>query len=485
MCKVSMNGKSCRRGVRSALAARVGTFAREEDGVFLIISLYAFIFFMIIGGLAMDFMHHEYTRVRLQNTLDRAVLAASDLDQPRNPVEVVHDYFRKSGLDEYLNSVTVEEGLNYRTVSAEAYSQVDTIFLGIAGIETLPAHTAGAAEERVANVEISLVIDISGSMGWNGKIQNLRAAGAEFVDTVLKEQTQDLISISLVPYTAHVNAGPWIYSYLNVSTPTDPDLELPENISHVYSHCVEFEQSDFEDTTISLTKAYRQGQHFAWSSSSQRWIVNPGCPRAPYEQIMVHSQNATTLKNTIASYNARANTSIHIGMKWGAALVDPSFRPILSGMISSNQADSTFAGRPAGYDDPETLKTIVVMTDGENVDTYRIADWAYDSPNEWAHWDRYNLWHWLYKIPSSQRGDFYYRKYTSSQADAMLDSVCDAAKDQGVVVWAIGFEVGTRGANVMRNCASTPSHFFRVEGGEISDAFKAIARQINQLRLTL
>jgi hypothetical protein len=39
-------------------------------------------------------------------------------------------------------------------------------------------------------------------------------------------------------------------------------------------------------------------------------------------------------------------------------------------------------------------------------------------------------------------------------------------------------------ADVMRDCASTPSHFFRVEGIEIAAAFEAIARQINQLRLT-
>jgi hypothetical protein len=36
----------------------------------------------------------------------------------------------------------------------------------------------------------------------------------------------------------------------------------------------------------------------------------------------------------------------------------------------------------------------------------------------------------------------------------------------------------------MQDCASSPSHFFRVEGVELSEAFRAIARQINQLRLT-
>ena len=66
----------------------------------------------------------------------------------------------------------------------------------------------------------------------------------------------------------------------------------------------------------------------------------------------------------------------------------------------------------------------------------------------------------------------------------MLDRICDAAKAQGIVVWSVGFEVTDYSAGIMQNCASTPSHFFRVEGIEIADAFEAIAKQINQLRLT-
>jgi hypothetical protein len=66
----------------------------------------------------------------------------------------------------------------------------------------------------------------------------------------------------------------------------------------------------------------------------------------------------------------------------------------------------------------------------------------------------------------------------------MLSNICQAAKDEHIVIWSIGFEVTDHGANVMQDCASSPSHFFRVEGVEISEAFEAIARQINQLRLT-
>jgi len=54
----------------------------------------------------------------------------------------------------------------------------------------------------------------------------------------------------------------------------------------------------------------------------------------------------------------------------------------------------------------------------------------------------------------------------------------------GIVIFAIGFEAPSGGQNLMRACASSDSHYFDVDGVEISEAFSAIARTINQLRLT-
>ena len=75
-------------------------------------------------------------------------------------------------------------------------------------------------------------------------------------------------------------------------------------------------------------------------------------------------------------------------------------------------------------------------------------------------------------------------KYIWDEKDDRLADICSAAKDQGVVVFTIGFEVTDHSASVMRNCASTPNHFYRVEGLDIEYAFASIANQINQLKLT-
>jgi len=463
------------RWAGSAARRAIARFRREEDGGMTIFSLFMIMCILVIGGVGVDTMRNEMMRTHLQHTLDRAVLAAADLDQELDPSSVVQDYFSKSNMGDLLTGVSVDEGLNYRVVSATAETATDTQLMHIIGIDELPVLAAGEAMERVANVEISMVLDISGSMRHNNKMPNLRDAAKTFVDAVIREETEDLISISIVPYTAHVNAGPLLFDKLNV------------NEKHSYSHCVEFEEDDFDTTALDLNRTYEQGQHVEWSSSGYRssGITNPDCPKRSYERITSFSQNASALKSKIDKFRPRANTTIHIGMKWGTALLDPSFRTLNDQLITEGEVDAEFSGRPVDYDDPETLKTVILMTDGENVTVRRVADWAYNSPSEYSHWNRYPFYYYLYRYVSYyNRNSFYYTKYTPSYADSLLDNICDAAKDAGIVIWTIGFEVGNHGANVMENCASSPSHFFRVEGIEITEAFEAIARQINQLRLT-
>lgn len=459
-------------GVRSTRAALRG-FAREEDGSMTYFAFMMLFMMLIVGGIGVDLMHNEMERTKLQATVDRAVLAAADLDQTIEPQQVVNDYFDKAGLQDYLSTVTVDEGLNYRIVEARAESTTSTRFMKFVGVSELPVPAVGTAEERVSNVEISMVLDISGSMGWNNKMDRLHDAAGVFVDTVLKEDSEDLISINLVPYTAQVNAGETIFGELD--TPAD---------SHNFSHCIDFEEEDFDTTALSFSKTYEHMQHFEAGWNWSYPIGNPGCPQQSYEEIMAFSQTPTQLKNRINQYTARANTAIHLGMKWGVAMLDPSFRPITQELNLNGEVDSAFAGRPAAYTDSETLKTVILMTDGENVSTYRIHPDYYLTQNHWDHWSRYPLFWFLNRYVRGSWDDWRIRKYSSSEADTMLDSICTAAKNNGIVVWSIGFEVSDRSADVMRDCASTPSHFFRVEGVEISEAFEAIAKQINQLRLT-
>ncbi len=464
-----------RKEIAVRLAQReIDRFGRDESGVATIFACFMIMMMVLVGGIGVDLMHNEMERTRLQNTLDRAVLAAADLDQTLSAADVVRDYFEKSGFDGQPGQVTVDQGLNYRIVQAKAKTDHDTQFMHLMGVPELSAPAIGTAEERISNVEVSLVVDISGSMRWNSKIDNLRTAANEFVDQLIKEETEDLISISLIPYSEHVNAGQHLFNALPA-----------KNHRHNYSFCVEFPDTDFSSAGLTNGHVYDQMQHFQWYNSDSNAVDNTTCPRRTYEWIQPLSQSELDLTTQINQLQPRAQTSIFLGLKWASALLDPSTRSMVSTLVNNGEIDSAFAGRPADYNDPETLKTIVVMTDGKNTQSYRIENWAYDSNSEYVHWKNYNFWYYLNRYVYSGYHHYYYEsKYTAAAGDSLTDSICTAAKAQGVVIWGVGFEVDDHGASVLRDCASSPAHFFRVEGVEITEAFKSIASQINQLRLT-
>lgn len=496
-------------------------FAQEEDGNVTILSLFFIAIMILLAGISWDLNSHEYHRVKVQGTADRAVLAAADLDQT-DPKAVVDDYFETVGYPDLITNVNPTTGLNFRTVSVSVEGTVSASTIrgnydgevfeggrarfdaeqraaarieanrpedaGLSDADILEAELASArtteenaimlrafaeAEERVTNVEISMVLDISGSMGLNDKMANLREAANNFVDTVITPQTEDLVSISIVPYSEDVSAGAPLMNQFNV------------NQVHNFSHCIDFEDSDFDTTRISRTTSYDQVQHYFWANSETNNLTNPVCLFGEHESIRTFSQDTDALKTQINGLVPRGNTSIHLGMKWAAALLDPDFQQINANLAALNHSDPAFVTRPAAFDDPTTLKTVILMTDGLNTHSRRIRPFAYSNSSHYEHWNKNNFDWWLNNnVHPSQHNQWSKFKYWTVKANGLLDNICDAAKDQNIVIWSIGFEVTDASADIMRNCASSPSHFFRVEGVQINEAFSAIARQIHQLRLT-
>ena len=73
----------------------------------------------------------------------------------------------------------------------------------------------------------------------------------------------------------------------------------------------------------------------------------------------------------------------------------------------------------------------------------------------------------------------------SGEKDRRLRQVCAAANAAGVVIYSIGMDVdNTNSLNLLKDCASSESHYFDVEGLEIQTAFDMIAASISMLRLT-
>lgn len=347
-------------------------FWRREDGSTTIFATVVFVLMVGIGGIAIDVMRFETQRVQLQYTLDRAVLAAASLTQTQSPRAVVENYFATSGLENYRLRVEVEPGINFRRVTARAEIDTQTLFMNLFGQPILTSYAAGAAEERIRNIEVSLVLDHSSSMNEDPtyRINDLRPAARNFVSTVMAANGngtgEQFVSVSLIPYDYTVNIGPELASVYALTN------------EHSYSTCARFYDQHYTFATVdpdlglNPTVPLQRFGHFSSLTYGQRPITQPACNRGTRAQVVPWSNSIADLHAAIDALDPRGATAIDVGMRWAAALLDPAARPALSGLITSGDVHADFQGRPAAYDDTGTTKVIVLMTDGASSRQYDL-----------------------------------------------------------------------------------------------------------------
>ena len=401
MTSSSANGKARRGGILRRLV-------RNEDGALIILSLQIFLFMLITTGIAIDLVRVEERRTLIQNTIDRAVLAAASLSQKRDPTLVVKDYLTKAGLG-YIASdssfkPTVEGSIaqGWRRVSVEVDDDMPTIFGPLLGVSSLAATGDTTAMQAVGNVEISLVLDISGSMNdlvkddpncskyctsSKTRFEHLQVAAKSFINTVFASANSGVAagrtSVSVIPYSTNVYLGPEMQAGYALSTDfsvTGSDYGMPQ--------CADFVAEDYDtmviDGTGPLTRTM-YGTAFKYGDSldtlvSKNWTANNpsnevylNCMDRPQNRVIPFSNDPTFLAADISGLIDKltpgGSTSIDIGTKWGVALLDPSARDEVAKMTSVSSAFRETKPRPIDYDG-DTMKVLVLMTDGENQYNY-------------------------------------------------------------------------------------------------------------------
>lgn len=453
-------------------------FIRDEHGSITAFVLVMFLTMIVGGGMGVDFMRHESERSMLQDALDRGVLAAASYEVEDKDVDIeqrVISYVHSSKFLEGRNpkfEIDTNITINSRQVAATGSYAINTFFLRIVGITTLTVYARSAAEITRGEIEISLILDNSGSMAGS-KIQDLRDAANEFIDLMLNEETVDYTTISLIPFTAQVNAGAVLAGQYNLDE------------WHNYSWCFAFDDSDYESTSLSQVTSFTQEQHFYRGQRSTH--------ECPDSTIIPFSNSPANLHTAINNMDAGGYTATYAGMKWGAALLDPSAQPVLAALADSGNVDPAFIGRPAAWDREEAAKFIIIMTDGANTEHRQIEPNTYNHENteSWQSQDNADYWD---QRSCSRFADCSTESVTSgAEGDSRLQDICDAAKVNipgtsvdRITVFTIGFDVaeGSNPYNYMRDCASSESKFYHVENTDLTTAFKQIANSITKLKLT-
>ncbi len=506
-------------------------FNRDENGSIIVFVMVVFAIMMMVGGAAIDLARYENTRSTLQYNLDRAVIAAASLKQERDPSVVVEDFMSRVVMNEEFEISVDSSVADYsRRVSASAHSDVPMWFLSMAGVNKLSARARSAAQEQRSNLEISLVLDVSGSMGSNNRLVNLKKAAKEFVTTMLTDVEAHSVSISIIPFNSNTAPSRELFKAINV------------NQTHDYTTCLDFEDDSFAQAAIDPDESHAQAVFTSYYGGlNSAHLASSSCNDEGYFEIMPYADNEAQLHAKIDSLQAAGNTAGHVGIKWGLALLDPEFQPVVDNLIIDGEVNSGLTRLPVAYGDEDTNKIIVMMSDGANTTEFRLGaqynsgasqmyevtqtggdpilflrtqngqDYFNTTDNVWiSRADFLALDTTLAGFTGSRRmmwpeawghmsttyfaaamqdtgpsNDFLSGAARNGwEANPLMSDSCTAAADQGVTVYTIGFETNDAAETELRNCASSVSHFYDADGTQISEVFSAIATSILKLKLT-
>jgi Flp pilus assembly protein TadG len=252
--------------------------------------------------------------------------------------------------------------------------------------------------------------------------------------------TIDIGSVSLSPYTSGgrswcAQPGCTYYAFEN----EDGNLA-----THLISACVTERTGAQAYTDAAPTNLARVGRNYPNPSGT--------CMDSTIQPL---SSSINDIKTNIDNLSVSGSTGGQIGIAWGWYMVSPNFGSLWP------------ASAGAAYNTAETLKAVIIMTDGEFNAPYckGVMARGYNASNS----------------ESNNCDPDNDEPYAQSRA------LCDAMKLKGVIVYTVGFQIGNSGnaRSLLQYCASTSSGFYDAgSGAELSEAFNAIGRDITKLRIS-
>ena len=331
------------------------------------------------------------------------------------------------------------------------------------GFETLDFTIDSGTTYGVGDVDLVMVFDVSGSMGWYGRMDDLKDAAEDAVDVLIPADgstDNGDVRIAMVGYASMVDAGE---TYFEDATGLEPERTFTETTTEwVRGECIrwgrwgcreyEWTQEEVENsiTVDSTCVIERLGDETYTDATPEdgQWIEALQPEYNSYwgtwymddcndtAQPLPLTDDRDDLYDFIGGMSPDGGTAGHLGIAWGWYLISPEWNSVWP---SDSEAKA--------YDDPDTVKAMIIMTDGE-----------------------FNTEH------------NYYEDYDDSFDQAQ--ALCDGIKSAGVTIYTVAFQAPPEGEEILAYCASSSEFAFTAENGdELTDAYTTIAQNISDLRL--
>ncbi len=467
--KVAMKATGAMAGKFHSKVFAAVRFLKSEDGAIGLMFGLVFTMMVLFVAGALDLSRWLAAKSNTVAAVDAAVLAGgrslqTRSDNPAAAVAVAQRYYEENtrnlnGIDDQIQFVTAQ---NNTAVRAQGNAYIQTPFLNVIGIPRLPLIKAADAEFAEAvvaaggnsqtNVEISLMLDITGSMCQPcTKIEDLKLAAKDLIDIVVwQDQGQYTSRVALVPFSEAVNVG--TASWTSGLIKTGPNsITFKDKSGKSRTFYRDGKCATERSGSLALSDALPIGTDLLGTFYDSNGVCNPSSG-----VVMPLTNNKTALKSAIDAYEASGSTAGHIGTAWAWYMLSPNWASKLPPASAPAPYEMMSQLNPRGQ--PSLRKIAILMTDGE-----------------------YNTEYCTNGVSTA------YASCTVASSNIQARNLCAAMKATGITVYTVGFQMPSSGSSVttLQNCATDPSKYYNAENGDaLRQAFRDIALQISTLHLT-
>ncbi len=188
-------------------------FIKNTSGNFGVILSLSMLPVMMGIGVAVDYSQLANRQTSLQNSVDGAILSVGQTFEDMTSVEIeqkLQDFLKATlAEDEYKSisklDVLLDKPNHKLTVTAK--SSTDTNFMLLAGVKTMGFNAVSQIRSSFGKMEIAFVLDNTGSMNQEGKLDALKTAATDFANGVMTKPTGGIAKIGIVPFGNYVNVG--------------------------------------------------------------------------------------------------------------------------------------------------------------------------------------------------------------------------------------------------------------------------------------
>lgn len=433
--------------VRSSLR----DFRRAQDGNIAIIFALASLPVIGLMGAAIDYSRANSARTALQAALDATGLTLSKEAQSLSSAQL-----NEKALKYFLANFNRPQATDVKIETVFTDLNNGKYKLDISGTAQLPTTITGWWREKFTlasdtqviwgykKLELALALDNTGSMSSNKKMDQLKTAAKNLIETLKKAAKKDGdIKISIIPFATDVNVGKSNFNAEWIKSDTDSDSWKALNgtcsksgkntgtESGCKSNGGNWTPKIFNSTTWNGCVWDRNQDHDVKNTTPNKNIKTTlfpahQAPDCPVEMLPL-TYNWTTLTSKIDAMTPVGNTNVTIGL----ALAWQTLSPVAPFNAATPNTDLD--------------KVIILLTDGDNTQ------------------NRFST--------------------NKNTIDARTKLACQNAKDANIKIYSIRVINGN--ASLLRDCATKTDMYYDVQdASQLNTVFTNIANSLASLRLS-